>query len=409
MKKEKTGLYFGLVDFSGFGGFQEKMLSELLNEEISVRGVRFEDGKILGSVSPFDYYRTAEIARKNGVKLRAGKRRGLYFTLSKYHMRSGLYIGFLVFVMILAIQQTRVQDISITGDVRRSRVLNILEECGITEGAPTESLNISRAEHKLMLELENAAWVDVSYEGFRVSVRVETATEKPEVEDKQPRNVVAARPAKIVRQIVRNGASVVNNGSGVNTGDMLVSGTVPDGRDKVLFVRSDAEIIGEWNETQEFFVPFSEIINIPDGEQKKFEWLILGDDEYPLFWGKAAAENSLYTEEKRVVRLFGQNTPMTIKTGTFTAYTEKTITRSPETATSELKKQKETFEQNFYRDYEIINVTEKFYPEENGIRLILEYTLQGDIARPVPIEYDDTELPPVNIPPSDENENQTDS
>lgn len=407
MKKEKTGLYFGLVSFSGFGGFQEKMLSELLNEEIRVRGVRFEDGRILGSVSPLDYYRTAEIARKNGVKLRAGKRRGPYFTLSKYHMRSGLYIGFLVFVMILAVQQTRVHDINITGDVRRTQVLKILEECGITEGAFTERLNISRAEQRLMLEIENAAWVDVSYEGFRVNVRVETAAAKPEVEDKQPRNVVAARPAKIVRQIVRNGASVVTNGSGVNTGDMLVSGTVPDGRDKVLFVHSDAEIIGEWNETQEFFVPFSEVISVPDGEKKIFKWLILGDDEYPLFWGKAAAENSLYTEEKSVVRVFGQNTPMLLKTGTFTAYTEKTITRSPETAVSELRKQKETFEQNFYSDYELINVTEKFYTEDDGIRLILEYTLQGDIAKPVPIEYDPAELPPVSIDVSENNDAQT--
>lgn len=409
MKKEKTGLYFGLVSFSGLGGFQEKMLSELLNEEIQVRGVRFEDGRILGSVSPFDYYRTAEIARKNGVKLRAEKRRGLYFTLSKYHMRSGLYIGFLVFVMILAIQQTRVHDISITGDVRRTQVLKILEECGITEGAATEGLNISQAEHRLMLEIDNAAWVDVSCEGFRVNVRIEKGTEKPEVEDKQPRNVVAARPAKIVRQIVRKGASVVGNGSGVNTGDLLVSGTVPDGRDKVLLVRSDAEIIGEWNETQEFFVPFSEIINVPDGEKKTFKWLILDDDEYPLFFGKAEAENSLYTEEKSIVRLFGQNTPLLLKTGTFTAYTEKTVTRSPEAATSELRKQKDMFEQNFYSDYEIINVTEKFYPQEDGVRLVLEYTLQGDIAKPVPIEYDNVELPPVSIDTSGKSESQADS
>ncbi len=200
-----------------------------------------------------------------------------------------------------------------------------------------------------------------------------------------------------MRQIVRDGASVVNNGSGVNTGDLLVSGTVPDGRDKVMFVRSDAEIIGEWSETQEFFVPFSETINVADGDKKVFKWLILGDDEYPLFLGKASAENSLYVEETSLVRLFGQETSMLVKTGTFTEYTKKTITRSPEAATSELRKQKDDFEQNFYSDYEVIDVVEKFYPAEDGVRLELEYTLQGDIAKPVAIEYDDTELPPVSI------------
>lgn len=397
MKTEKTGLYFGQVSFAGLGGFQEKMLTELFDEEIQVRGICFADGKIYGSVSPLDYYRTAKIAAKNGVKLRAEKRSGLYFSLLKYRRRIGLYIGFLAFVTILAVQQTRIQDISITGDVRKAQVLNILGDCGITIGAPTSGLNLSKAENKLMLEVEDCAWADVSREGFRISVRVEKGVDKPEVEDKLPRNIIASRPAQIVRQVVRKGSSTVSNGSGVNTGDLLVSGTVPDGGDHVLLVRSDAEIIGEWTETQEFFVPFNETVNIADGEKKVFKWLILGDDEYPLFFGKAAAENSLYTEEKSLVRLFGQNTPMTIRTGTFTAYTSRDITRSPEAAAAELRKQKEVFEQNFYSDYEIIDTAEKFFPAEDGIRLVLEYTLQGDIARPVTIEYDNTELPPVSI------------
>ncbi|MCM1165007.1 MAG: sporulation protein YqfD [Lachnospiraceae bacterium] len=408
MKTQKSGMNFGLVSFSGLGGFQEKMLSELLADEIRVYGVRFADGKIYGAVSPFDYYRTAETARKYGVKLRAGERRGLYFTLLRYRRRIGLYMGFMVFAAMLSIMQTRVQDISITGDVRRAQVLNILEECGITVGAATSSLNTSRAEQKLMLEVENCAWADVSCVGFRVNVRVEKGVEKPEIEDDKPRNIVAARPAQIVRQIVRDGASVVNNGSGVNTGDMLVSGTVPDGRDKVLFVRSDAEIIGEWSETREFFVPYTETVSAADGDKKVFKWLILDDDEYPLFLGKAAAENSLYVEETSVVRLFGQETSLLVRTGTFTEYTEKTVTRSPEAAAAELKKQKENFEKNFYSDYEIIDVDEMYYPAEDGVRLVLEYTLQGDIAKPVVIEYDNVELPPVSIPPA-ENSAQTDS
>lgn len=396
MKTEKTGLYFGQVSFSGLGGFQEKMLSELLEDDVQVRNIRFSDGKISGEVSPFDYYKTAKAARKNGVRLRAEKRRGLYFTLSKYRTRSGLYAGCLVFAALIAIGQTNVRDISITGDVQKAQVMKILEECGITVGASKNDLNMSRAEHRLMLEVDNCAWVDVSCVGFRVNVRIEKGVEKPEIEDDLPRNIVAARPAQIIHQRVRKGASVVNNGSGVNTGDLLVSGTVPDGGEHILFVRSDAEIIGEWHETQEFFVPFSEIINVADGERKTFKYLILDDDEYPLFFGKAGAENSLYSEETSLVRIFGQNTSLKLKTGTYTAYTEKSITRSPEAATSELRKQKETFEHNFYSEYEIINVTEKFFPEENGIRLILEYTLQGDIARPVVIEYNKVDLPPAD-------------
>lgn len=387
------GLRLGRVEFKGIGGYPEEMLSEILENGISVRNIRFENGEISGSVSPLDYFKLAETARKNGVRVRAGKRRGLYFTLAKYQTRTGLCVGFLGFLLFIALWQTSVQAISIEGDVPKAQVMQILEECGIKLGAPKDSLQISNAEHRIMAEVENCAWTDVSCEGFRVNVKVETGVPKPDMEDDAPRNIVAARPATIIRQIPRKGASAVSNGSGVNTGDLLVSGTVPDGRDHILFVRADAEIIGEWTESKEFFVPYNETISVADGEQKKYKYLVCNDDVYPLFWGKAGAENSLYSEETRVVKFFGEDTVFKIKTGIYTAYTEKNITRSPDDVLSELQKQRQNYEENFYGEYEIVNAEEHFYPQDDGIRLIVDYTVQGDIAKPVPIEMGDMTMP----------------
>lgn len=392
---DKNNLFFGAVEFSGLGGYREKMLSELIENGIQVRNVRFSEIGITGEVSPFDYYRTAETARKNGVRIRAQKRRGLYFMLSKYKTRAGLYVGLLAFILILSMWQTRVQDISITGDVHKAQIYEILNDCGIVKGAATSNLQIYKAEQRIMLEVENCSWVDVSCEGFRVIVKVEKGIEPPEMEDKNPRNIVASRPAMIVSQSVFRGASVVRNGSGVNTGDMLVSGVFPDDGEHVLTVRADAEIIGEWDESIEFFVPYNETINKADGEQKVFKYLVWNDDVYPLFLGKAFAENSVYSEETRAVQLFGVTMPFTIRVGTYTAYTEKQITRSPEAVTSELAKRRETYEANFYGDYEIITYNERFYPDDDGITLIVDYTLQGNIAEPVPIELDSTDPTPA--------------
>lgn len=392
MRGNKSGLYFGSVEFSGVGGYREKMLSELLESGISVRNVRMSEVGITGEVSPFDYFRVASAARRNGVEIRAGKRRGLYFMLSKYRTRAGLYVGLLVFIMALSVWQTRVRDISITGDVSKTQVMEILESCGIREGAAVAGLQVSMAEHRIMLEVDNCSWVDVSCEGFRVNVQIKKGTEPPEIESDQPRNIVAARPAMIVSQTVRNGASVVGTGSGVNTGDLLVSGVFPDGGGHILTVRADAEMIGEWEESTEFFVPYSEIVNVPDGAKKTFKYLIYRDDVYPLFIGRAFAENSVYSEETSPLKILGAETPFYIRTGTFTAYTQKTITRSPEAAAAELTKQRETYETNFYDKFDVISYEEKFFPEDDGVRLIVDYVLQGDIARPVDIEFDNTDI-----------------
>ncbi len=389
MADKVKGLYLGYVTFSGLGGYYEEMLSELLENGIAVRNVEFSDGGISGAVSPADYYRVSEIARRHGVRLRAGTRRGIYFLLSKYRSRAGLCFGFIIFMLFIALWQSSVQSITIEGDsprISKSNVMKILDECGIKFGAATGSLSLSKAEHRLMSEIESCAWADVSCEGFRVKVKVVSGVEVPEMEDGAPRNIVASRSAMIVRQIPRDGISVVENGSGVNAGDLLVSGIIADGYGHTLFVRADAEIIGEWTETEEFFVPYRETISLPDGKTKTFKYLVYGDDEYPLFVGKAGAENSLYTEETSVVRLFGQNTSFKIKSGIYTAYTDHEITRSPDDALSELQKQRNNFEQNFYADYVIANAEERFYPQEDGIRLVVDYTLQGDIAKPAKIE-----------------------
>lgn len=396
MKRENArGFYLGQVRFSGIGGYQEKMLSQLLEMGIALRGVRVKGGVIKGTVSPMDYYTVAETARKNGVKLRAGKRRGLYFTLMRYQRRVGLYVGALLFGIILSVNQSRIAEIHIEGNAPRGQVLKILEDCGITEGADRMGLKTYKAERELMLAIENCAWADVSCTGCRVTVHLETGVPLPDMEDNSaPRNLVASRDAVVVSRTVRRGASVVEVGSGVQEGGLLVSGVVEtssivlNGSEtgNVLFVRADAEIIGEFTETLEFFVPYNETLHIPDGEQTRYKSLVFEDDIYPLYFGRAYKENAVYSEETAIVSIFGAEMPFKIKTGIYTEYRDADITRTDDDCVKELRRLKSDYEANFYKDFDIINVTEKFLPEKEGIRLILDYTLQGNIAVPADFE-----------------------
>lgn len=386
MKNEnRSGLFFGTVSFSGIGGFQEDFASALLESGIPVRKLRFSGAEISGEVSPFDYYKTALLARRNGVRIRAEKRRGLYFTLYKYRTRSGLYVGLLTFILMISVLQTRVLDISYDGEAVPLEINPILEECGIKIGTSISDINFSEAEQRIMLGVPGCAWADVSCEGFRLKVEVHKGIEVPEIEGTNPRNIVASRSAVIVSMTVRKGGSVAAVGSGVNAGDLLVSGVVHDGGDNIMFVHSDAEIIGEFTDAREFFVPYRETVQRAEGEQKRFNYFIIGDDEYPLFFGRAFAENSLYSEETRLIL----NGNAKIKTAIYTEYVQKQIERSPEACVSELKKQISLFVENFYDNFEVVTSNERYYPEEDGIRVLVDFTLRGDIAKPLDIEMTD--------------------
>ena len=135
MSDKHTGMRLGSVEFSGFGGFPEKMTTALIEAGVPVRRLRFGDGTVSGIVSPMDYWALSRAARKYGIRLRAGKRRGLYFTLLRYSRRAGLYVGGLAFIMLLALAGSRVQNIEIISSSgvtasQRGQIMNILEECG---------------------------------------------------------------------------------------------------------------------------------------------------------------------------------------------------------------------------------------------------------------------------------------
>lgn len=386
-ERASGGLYLGKVEFSGYGGFQEEFISELLEREITLRRVRIAEGRVSGIISPMNYGYAARAARRHGVRLKAGKRSGLYFTALRYSRRGGLYIGFLLFCLILSIGQATVADIRIKGNAPEAEVIRILEECGITRGVPTHGLELSRAERKLLLEIDNASWVDVSVVGSRVTVDIEEGVPKPDIVDaNQPCNIISSRDAQVVDTVVRKGKLITAIGSGVQRGGLLVSGTVADGGEHLLYQHASAEIIGEFSETREFFVPYNETIRYADGEVTEYKYLVFCEDVYPLFFGNAYVEDSLYTEQTEIIDFLGADSPFRIKTGRFTRYTERNIIRCDDDCITALKRMKADFEDNFYSEYEIVSAVERCLPEKDGIRLAVDYTLRGNIAVEVPIE-----------------------
>ena len=389
MREKLRGLRFGSVDFSGYGAFPERFATELISRGVELRRVKFGDGTISGAVSPADYWETACTARRCGMRIRAGRRRGLYFTALRYSRRVGLYVGFLAFVMLTALNGSRIQDIELvsSGTVtasQRAQIMTILEECGLSEGGTTRRLeqNTTAAERRIMLEVPGAAWTDVTCVGFRLEAAVEMGTPAPEIVDAdKPCNLVASRAAKVVSHIVRDGVLVTETGSGVPAGGLLVSGTVTDPVGNVLLKHASAEVIGEYTESREFFVPYRETVQLPQGETAEYCWLVYGDDEYPLFFGSAAMENAVYTEQTEEVRIFGRETPLKIKRGRFTGYVSREVVRSADDCIAELSRQQADFEENFYSGQEVYSCEKTAVPEQDGIRLKCVYTLRGNIAQ----------------------------
>ena len=67
--------------------------------------------------------------------------------------------------------------------------------------------------------------------------------------------------------------------------------------------------------------------------------------------------------------MFGKETPLKIRTGRFTGYVSRNVTRSADDCLAELSRQQAAFEENFYAGQEVYSCEKTADPEQDGIRL----------------------------------------
>ena len=153
--------------------------------------------------------------------------------------------GLAVCFALLAASRLFVWDIEVEGneDVSRGEILRALAECGVESGSFWPTWSADRIKNEVILRIPELAWVGVSVDSSRATVRVRERDEAPEVTDKDaPYSVTARRTGIIERTEVYLGAPLVQAGDAVLEGETLVSGAVESGLGTVRYVHASAKI-----------------------------------------------------------------------------------------------------------------------------------------------------------------------
>ena len=120
----------GYVEFSGLGGFQEKFVSELFENKIRCRKLRYEGGYIHARISPVHYLYASRLARKHGFRIRVTRKKGAYFRLFRFRKRYGLAIGMMIFCLLLIWSSNYIWDVDVEGNesVPTDRILTVMHD-----------------------------------------------------------------------------------------------------------------------------------------------------------------------------------------------------------------------------------------------------------------------------------------
>lgn len=388
-KKQNSKKLFrtGYVRFNGLGGFPEKLISNIIKDNISIWQLTQGKASISGNVAVSDYSKVSRMGKKYGVRIRVAEKHGFFFKINPYRKRWGLVVGSVCCVGIIAILSSFIWDVEVSGNEKLSsvQICNVLEQIGISQGVQRLSFNTNACEIKAKLLLDDIAWISIEREGSRVYAKINerVKVDEPDIPIDVPCNIVADFDGQLITAEVYKGTLNVQKGSGVYKGQLLVSGAVADGGGNMLYLHADGNFIAECVEEQEFYMPFTKTELIPNGETTQLNYALIFGYTIPLFFSEPDVDynNITYKEETKNTTLFNFTTPLKFRTGYYTEYTKQEVTRTNSDLITILEQQKQDYEENFLADAEIVKAEKEFIPEKDGIRLKITYTLRKQIGK----------------------------
>ena len=373
----------GTVRFRASGGFFEKFLSLLAEQNLDLWAMETQNGETTGTAYASDYRTLASLARRCGVRLRIEKKRGLPFVRLRHRSRIGVLIGAGIFLILIVLTQNFVWTVEIVGNEHNSSELinHVLAEYGLRPGAFLPALNVKQIEDRAVLELDGVAWMSINNYGSKVRVEMEATGTPPEIiDDELAANVVAKKAGLIRRTEVYAGKRMVSAGDVVTKGDLLISGVLDSDTENVSFGHARGKIFAETYTDEVFTLPKEEILRTETGNRFDHRYLSVLGCRIPLFFAFAVPDGYRATVEEKPFCFFGVELPVGIETLHYREYHFETVSYDREQAENRLKEIYENYKETQMEGIELLDETVSFTEEEEEYRLTVSMICYEDIA-----------------------------
>ncbi len=241
----------------------ERFLNLCKNKGIDVWGLVAVHNAYDMYIRAKDFKKLKPILKKTRTRVTIDGRYGLPFFLHKYRKRKLFFAGILLCLVLIYSFTFFIWDIDLQGNVSITDdvLLEYLKTQDITYGMVKYKVDCEQIAKDIRKQFDDIIWVSASVQGTRLFVHVKENTDtliKQEAE-KEPSDIVAEKSGTIREIVTRNGVPKVVAGDEVESGTILVSGTVEvlnDAQEVTAYhyVTADADIMLERNIQYEDFV-----------------------------------------------------------------------------------------------------------------------------------------------------------
>ncbi|MFU0828050.1 MAG: Sporulation protein YqfD [Lachnoclostridium sp.] len=258
------------------GQSPERFINLCSNRYIYLWDLKHVDGEYEFRIMLKDYRKLKPVAKKTGTIPVIRKRYGLPFLIYKYRKRKVYLAGILLFCAILYILSMFIWDITILGghSYTPEAMLKFLNSKQIHVGVQKKYIDCQEIEELIRATYNDIGWVSAEIKGTRLIIKItETNMPAPAVTATQNSHIIASKDCIITHMVTRTGTPMVEVGSVVKKGDILVSGIVDIiGDNNTLVGRkaviADADITGKTYYNYQDKIPFDYIEKQYTGKSK---------------------------------------------------------------------------------------------------------------------------------------------
>lgn len=235
------------------GQTPERFINLCSNRFIYLWDLKHVEGNYEFQIMVKDYRKLKPIARKTGTIPYIKKRFGLPFLIRKYKNRKGYFLGILMFGFILYILSLFIWDINVIGgySYTEEAMVKFLRNNQIYTGILKKEISGQAIEELIRGTYKDIGWVSAEIKGTRLIVKItETNMPAPAVTATENCHIIATKDCIITKIITRTGTPMVEIGSVVKKGDILVSGVNDIIGDNGILVEkkpviADADVYGK--------------------------------------------------------------------------------------------------------------------------------------------------------------------
>lgn len=379
----------GVIKFQAVCPDLEGFINMLMERGVQSWNLQVDKGLLRGEIAASKTYLLMETARKARAQVSIAEKKGLSFTLLRYKGRYGLIAGLILGVTMVFLLSNTILKIELTGGLPLSeeRLMEMLADNGVSVGRFIPAINMKSAEQSIIRSDPRISWVALRVSGSRVVAEVEgVKPHEPLVPNHIPSNITAARDAQIVRVEAMEGRSKVKPGDTVAKDDLIISGTYTDVHGVVWVSHAEGRVIGRYEDKMLFAQSYLEEKSVYSGREVKRRAVKILGLEIPLWIGRPLGDyygDYELEEDIKPLTICGIKLPVESVQRSYRLMETAPVDFSEEEAQAEARKKMEDYEGAFLENQEIIAKEEEVFIRENGVDIIVHYTLEGEIGKNV--------------------------